>query len=87
MLEKIFNNKGFSILAKIFIIIGFILLVAVVSLTWFTFGYWLITLILADFFTFYLPFSFTYAFGGWMIWIIISTIFLPFAKFETLKFK
>lgn len=87
MLEKIFNNKSFNTLAKIFIIMGFILLVTAVSLAWFTFGYWLITLILVDYFAFYLPFSFTYAFGGWLIWIIISTIFFPFVKFDTLKFK
>ena len=81
MLEKIFNNKSFSILAKVFIVIGFILLAAVISLGIFTFCYWLITLILLEFFAFILPFSFNFAFGAWLIWLIIIGLFsIPSAK-------
>lgn len=37
----------------------------------FTLGYWVITLILAAFFNFILPFSWGYAFGAWLIWLIV----------------
>lgn len=87
MLEKIFNSKNFNALTKPLIIFGFIVLVVILSLAWFVFGYWLITLVLFSFFDFYLPFSFTYALGGWIIWLIISTIFFPFIKFNTISFK
>ena len=87
MLEKIFNSKNFSTLTKPLIIFGFIVFAVILSLAWFVFGYWLITLVLFSFFDFYLPFSFTYALGGWIIWLIISTIFFPFIKFNTISFK
>ena len=60
------------------VVIGLIILAIAFSLAWFTFGYWLITLVLAYFFNFILPFSWDYALGGWLIALILGTFIIPF---------
>lgn len=69
--------KTSSLLAKIIVAIGLIILVFSASLALFTLGYWLITLILAKFFAYSLPFTFTYALGGWLIALILYCMILP----------
>ena len=60
-----------------FFILGFIVLALAVSFVGFTFGYWLITLILAGFFNFVLPFSWWYSLGAWLITLILGAFVLP----------
>ena len=63
--------------AFILTIIGLIILGLALSLVLFTFGYWLITLILLAFFSYTLPFSFIYALGGWLIALVVGIFILP----------
>lgn len=61
-------GTGFAIL---FVITALALILAA-DFAFFTFLYWIITLILSTFFTFTLPFSWWYSFGAWLILLIIS---------------
>lgn len=74
---KKFLNGSLNLISTIVIILGLGILFACLSLAWFTFGYWLITLILAEFFNYMLPFSYTYALGGWLISLIIGVFISP----------
>ena len=67
---KRWDLEGISLAAAI---IGIIILYLVISFFAFTFGYWLITLILAGFFNFILPFWWSYAFGAWLIAFILGS--------------
>lgn len=69
--------KNHNLLELIGIFLGLFLLFLTVSFLLFTFGYWLITLILFNFFSFILPFSLQYAFGAWLIFLIISFFCIP----------
>lgn len=60
-----------------FLILGFVILALAISFVGFTFGYWLITLILAGFFNFVLPFSWWYSLGAWLIALILGVFILP----------
>lgn len=75
MKDKFFAKL--STLQLIFAIIGIIILGLAFSLILFTFGYWIITLILATFFGFLLPFSFWYSLGAWLIALVLSAFILP----------
>ena len=67
----------YGTIAAILMIIGFFILALAVSFVLFTFGYWLITLILATFFNFILPFSWWYSLGAWLITLIAGALILP----------
>ena len=75
-------KRNYSLPVTILIIILVAALVIGASFLVFTFGYWLITLILAGFFNFILPFSWWYSFGAWLIGLIVG-IFI----FGGLNFK
>lgn len=72
------NLNGVKPIFYIPVIIGIFILTIILSLAWFTLGYWLITLILAEFFNYILPFSYHYALGGWLIALIIGVFITPF---------
>lgn len=76
MFKKI-KEWNFGLIPTIFAVIGIILLAAALSFVGFALGYWLITLILATFFEFTLPFTWGYAFGGWLICIILYIFIAP----------
>lgn len=80
MFKKIFESRGFSAVSLFFIWVGIVILAVALSLAWFTFGYWLITLILPTFFGVTIPFSWSYALGGWLIAIIIGSFVTPLLK-------
>ena len=65
------------VLSIIFIVIGYLVL----SFLGFTFGYFLITLLLEGFFNFILPFSLWYALGAWLIFIICQLFITTGIKF------
>lgn len=68
---------AYGAVAAVFMIIGFFILALAISFVLFTFGYWLITLILATFFNFILPFSWWYSLGAWLISLIAGALILP----------
>lgn len=80
MFKKIFEARGFNAISMFFIWLGIVILAVALSLAWFTFGYWLITLILPIFFEITIPFSWNYALGGWLIAIIIGSFITPLLK-------
>ena len=61
-------GTGFAIL---FVITALALLLAA-DFAFFTFLYWIITLIFETFFVIVIPFSWWYSLGAWLIWTIIS---------------
>ena len=73
--------KKWSTPKFVLLIIALIIVMAIVSFLAFTFGYWLITLILAGFFNFILPFSWWYSLGAWLICLIIG-IFIKGVNLE-----
>ena len=70
-------RQNYNIGVEILIIIGLVILAAALSFVLFTFGYWLIVLILEGFFNFILPFSWWYSFGAWLIALVLSMFILP----------
>ena len=78
MFDKACEQFGI-ILAVLFFILAIAAILGV-SFLFFTLGYWLITLILANFFAFILPFSWSYSFGAWLIWLIVIIFFFPGLK-------
>ena len=72
------NLNGVKPVFYIPMIIGIFILTIIFSLAWFALGYWLITLILAEFFNYILPFSYNYVLGGWLITLIIGVFISPF---------
>lgn len=73
-----------SVVGMFFAILGLLLIILAISFLFFTFGYWLITLILAGFFGFILPFSWWYSLGAWLIALIAGAFILPT---KTIKFE
>lgn len=72
--SKIINMKTPTMIV---VIIGLIIISLMLSFCIFTFGYWLIALILEGFFSFILPFSWWYALGAWLIALVINVCLLP----------
>lgn len=62
MFKNFFYNHG--IFATVLVGIGLLILAAALSFVLFTFGYWVICLILEGFFGFILPFSWWYSLGA-----------------------
>ena len=71
------NPYSLSTASFVLSIIGIILLYLICSFLFFTFGYWLITLILPVFFAVTLPFTWWYALGAWLIGLVFS-LFINF---------
>lgn len=67
----------YGTIAAIFMILGFIILFLAINFALFTFGYWIITLILATFFNFILPFSWWYSLGVWLIVLVAGAFIIP----------
>lgn len=78
--KKIFKLEKFSAISLFFIRLWIVIFATMLSLAWFTFSYWLITLILSIYFDITVPFSWDYAFGGWLIAIIVGSFITPLLK-------
>lgn len=68
------NNNIIALALAIGIIIIFAFLI---GFLFFVFGYWLITLIVAQVFNFIIPFEWTYALGAYAILVIARLFMLP----------
>lgn len=79
-INKIVDRFSTPVIVVI-VICGLIAILAISFLA-FTFGYWLITLILAGFFNFILPFSWWYSFGAWLIGLIIGVFIFGGLNFK-----
>lgn len=75
MFSKLWDKTG--LVGAIFLTILIIALLLGISFLFFSLGYWLITLILLNFFGFVLPFTWTYSCGAWLILIIFSAFMAP----------
>lgn len=70
-------SKNNSIIA-LALAMGIIIICAfLIGFLLFAFGYWLITLIIAQVFNFIIPFEWTYALGAYTILIIVRLFMLP----------